>query len=181
MTSIAKIDAMTMEALSPAQALRAVKAGALLIDVRDPDAYAREHISGALNMPLDQIGIVTNDGRSVIFHCKSGMRAAASAAQLNIAANGSPAYLLGGGIDAWRQAGHATVTDRSQPLEIMRQVQITAGALILTAIFLGLFVRPGFFGIAAFVGAGLVFSGVTGWCGLANLLRLMPWNRSAIR
>lgn len=180
MTSIAKIDAMTIETLSPAQALHAVKDGALLIDVRERDAYAREHIPGAVNLPLDQIGTVTNEGRSVIFHCKSGMRTTANAAKLHAAANGSPTYLLGGGIDAWRQAGQETVTNRSQPLEIMRQVQITAGVLILTSILLGLFVMPSFFGVAAFVGAGLIFAGVTGWCGMANLLRLMPWNRRLI-
>ncbi len=44
----------------------------------------------------------------------------------------------------------------------MRQVQITAGALVLTGVVLGLFVAPGFFGLSAFVGAGLMFAGVTG-------------------
>lgn len=61
----------------------------------------------------------------------------------------------------------------------MRQVQITAGSLVLTGVLLGLFVAPGFFGLSAFVGAGLIFAGVTGWCGMANLLRVMPWNRRA--
>ena len=87
--------------------------------------------------------------------------------------------ILGGGIDAWRQAGQPTVADRSQPLEIMRQVQITAGGLVLIGVLLGTFVAPGFFGLSAFVGAGLMFAGVTGWCGMANLLRVMPWNRRA--
>jgi hypothetical protein len=38
---------------------------------------------------------------------------------------------------------------------------------------------PVFFGLAAFVGAGLVMAGTTGWCGMARLLAHMPWNRPA--
>ena len=76
----------------------------------------------------DRIGELPRDGGPIVFHCKSGMRTAANAAQLGAAAGSTPAYILGGGIDAWRQAGQPTVADRSQPLEIMRQVQITAGA-----------------------------------------------------
>jgi Protein of unknown function (DUF2892) len=34
-------------------------------------------------------------------------------------------------------------------------------------------------GGTTFVGAGLVFAGVSDWCGMARLLALMPWNRRA--
>jgi rhodanese-related sulfurtransferase len=170
---------MTLPMLSPADARGAIGAGARLVDIRGADEYAREHIPGALNLPLDRIGDLTRDERPVVFHCRSGMRTAANAAQLADAARGGPAYLLQGGIDAWRGAGHPTVTDRTQPMEIMRQVQITAGALVLLGVLLGLFVAPGFFGMSAFVGAGLMFAGTTGWCGMAKLLRIMPWNRHA--
>ena len=131
------------------------------------------------NIPSPFAASVARDERPVVFHCRSGMRTAASAALLADAARGSPAYLLDGGIDAWRGAGHPTITDRTQPMEIMRQVQITAGALVLSGVLLGLFVAPGFFGLSAFVGAGLMFAGTTGWCGMAKLLRIMPWNRHA--
>jgi hypothetical protein len=50
---------------------------------------------------------------------------------------------------------------------------------VLTGVVLGLFVSPGFFGLSAFVGAGLTFAGATGWCGMAKLLAVMPWNRAA--
>ena len=170
---------MTLPTLSPPDALAAVAAGARLIDIRDADEHARERIPGATNLPLGQMGPLPCDGRAVVFHCKSGMRTSANASQLAAAANGAPAYILAGGITAWREAGQPTVTDRKQPLEIMRQVQITAGALILAGVLLGLFVAPAFIGLSAFVGAGLMLAGVTGWCGMANLLRLMPWNRRA--
>lgn len=170
---------MTLATLSPADARAAIDAGARLIDIRGADEHAREHIPGSVNVPLDRIGDLPRDGRPVVFHCKSGMRTSANAAQLAMAACGDRAYILAGGIDAWRGAGQATIADRAQPLEIMRQVQITAGALVLAGVLLGLFVAPGFFGLSAFVGGGLIFAGMTGWCGMANLLRVMPWNRRA--
>lgn len=168
---------MPVATLSPAEARDAIAAGARLIDIRAADEHARERIAGAVNVPLEQVGDLPCDGRPVVFHCKSGMRTSANAERLAAATGDAPAFLLGGGIDAWRQAGQPTIADRSQPLEIMRQVQITAGALVMAGVLLGLLVTPGFLGLAAFVGAGLVFAGVTGWCGMANLLRLMPWNR----
>jgi rhodanese-related sulfurtransferase len=170
---------MTLATLSPADTRAAIDAGACLVDIRGADEHARERIPGALNLPLDRISELPRDGNPVVFHCKSGMRTAASAKQLAAAAGGGRAYILDGGIDAWRGAGQPVVTDRSQPLEIMRQVQITAGALVMTGVLLGLFVTPSFFGMSAFVGAGLMFAGMTGWCGMASLLRAMPWNRRA--
>jgi rhodanese-related sulfurtransferase len=170
---------MTLVTLSPADTRAAIDAGARLIDIRGADEHARERIPGAINVPLDRIVDLRCDGRPVVFHCRSGMRTAAHAGQLGAVAGDVPAYILEGGIDAWRQAGQPIVTDRSKPLEIMRQVQITAGALVLIGVVLGLFVAPAFLGLSAFVGAGLMFAGVTGWCGMANLLRVMPWNRRA--
>ncbi|TKD50432.1 rhodanese-like domain-containing protein [Sphingomonas baiyangensis] len=171
---------MTLATLSPAEARAAIDAGARLIDIRGADEHARERIPGAVNVPLDQIGELPRGDRPLVFHCRSGARTTAHAARLRDVAGSSPAYVLGGGIDAWRQAGQPVVADRSQPLEIMRQVQIAAGALVLTGVLLGLFVAPGFFGLSAFVGAGLMFAGTTGWCGMARLLRVMPWNRRAL-
>lgn len=168
---------MTLPTLSPAEARAAIDAGARLIDIRGADEHARERIAGALNVPLDRIGDLPGDDRPVVFHCKSGMRTTANAQGLGMAAGTAPAYMLEGGIDAWRQAGQPTIADRSQPIEIMRQVQITAGALVLAGVLLGLLVAPGFFGLAAFVGGGLMFAGMTGWCGMAHALRIMPWNR----
>lgn len=165
--------------LSPRDARAALDCGARLVDIRGADEFARERIPGAINLPLDRVATLPRDERAVIFHCKSGMRTAANAGALAAAAAGAPAYILEGGIEAWRTAGQTTVADRSQPLEIMRQVQITAGLLVLAGVLLGLFVAPGFFGLSAFVGAGLMFAGATGWCGMANLLRIMPWNRRA--
>ncbi|GGF46281.1 membrane protein [Azorhizobium oxalatiphilum] len=174
---------MTLKLISPDDARRAIDAGARLIDIRNADEYGREHISGALNLPLERLGDLPPDDRPIIFHCRSGMRTSTNSGKLAAAAaaaGSATAFILDGGIDAWRGAGRPTVTDRSQPLEIMRQVQITAGALVLLGVVLGLLVAPAFFGLSAFVGAGLIFAGTTGWCGMASLLRILPWNRRAL-
>lgn len=88
------------------------------------------------------------------------------------------AYIVEGGLDAWRKAGLPVVSDRRQPLELQRQVQIGAGTLAFVGTLLGLFVSSWFFAVPAFVGAGLITAGVTGFCGMARILMRAPWNRS---
>lgn len=61
----------------------------------------------------------------------------------------------------------------------MRQVQITAGSIVLLGAILSATVHPAFIWLSAFIGAGLLFAGASGWCGMAKLLGLMPWNRKA--
>jgi len=89
------------------------------------------------------------------------------------------AFIIEGGLDAWRKAGLPVVTDRRQPIELQRQVQIGAGGLAFFGTMLGLFTSPWFFGVPAFVGAGLMVAGVTGFCGMARILMRAPWNRAA--
>lgn len=105
-----------------------------------------------------------------------GARTQANAARL-AAVTGAPCYVIEGGIDAWRRDGLEVRADRRQPLELMRQVQLAAGGLVLLGVVLGFLLGPGFFILSAFVGAGLMLAGATGWCGMARLLRHMPWNR----
>jgi rhodanese-related sulfurtransferase len=171
----------TLTPLAPAAVADRIRSGhALLIDVREADEFARRHVPGALSVPLSTLGrapLPAFDGTDIVFTCRSGMRTSAACAQLAAHAD-RPAYVLTGGIDGWARAGLPVTTNRAAPLEMMRQVQIVAGLLILTGVMLGLFVAPGFFGLAAFVGAGLTVAGVTGFCGMAKLLALMPWNRA---
>lgn len=169
---------MSLPVISPQRAKTLVDQGAVLVDIREADEHARERIPGAAHVPLSGLdrGLPLGDRKVVVFHCRSGGRTAANAGRLAQAA-GCEAYVLDGGIDAWRAAGLAVAKDTRQPLELMRQVQITAGSLVLLGVVLGFAVAPGFFGLSAFVGAGLVFAGVSGWCGMARLLALMPWNR----
>lgn len=164
--------------LSPAEARARLASGrAVLIDIREPDEFARSHVPGARSVPLSRLDAAPLPaGVEVIFACRSGMRTAGACDRLAAHVEG-PAYVLEGGLDAWSRAGLPVEVDAKAPLEIMRQVQIAAGSLVLLGVLLGWLVAPGFFALAAFVGAGLTFAGVSGFCGMARLLMLAPWNR----
>jgi rhodanese-related sulfurtransferase len=173
-----------LKTISPERAAELVRAGAVLVDIREADEHARERIPGAHHRALsllDKAGVMRAGDRVLIFHCRSGARTKANAARLNASANGCETYVLEGGLDAWKKAGLPVALDRSQPIDIMRQVQIAAGSLVLIGVLLGALVAPGFYALSALVGAGLTFAGLTGFCGMARLLALMPWNRRALR
>ena len=168
--------------LEPTLVADRLKAGrAVLVDIREPDEFARRHVRGAVSQPLsgfEAAHLKVEPERDVIFTCRSGMRTGANCERLAAAVDG-PAFVLAGGVDAWAAAGLPVVEDRKAPLEIMRQVQIAAGGLVLLGVALGFLLHPAFFGLSAFVGAGLAFAGATGFCGMARLLALAPWNRRA--
>jgi rhodanese-related sulfurtransferase len=174
---------MSLATLSPIQAKRLLDQGTVLVDIREADEHARENIPGARLAPLsrlDQTNLGLPEGQRVIFHCRSGARTQGNAARLSAKAGSScEAFILEGGIDAWKKAGLPVTVDRRQPLELQRQVQIGAGSMAFLGTMLGLLVSPWLFVIPAFVGAGLTVAGVTGFCGMARLLKKAPWNRAA--
>ena len=152
----------------------------VLIDVREAGEYARENIAGAKPVPLssfDPARLPATGGKRLVVHCLSGSRSARALAKL--AEAGIDAVNLTGGIEGWKAAGLPVRENKSAPLPIMRQVQIVAGSLIVAGAALGAYVHPGFHALSAFVGAGLVFAGASGWCGMANLLSLLPYNKRA--
>jgi rhodanese-related sulfurtransferase len=172
MTTLTPIDPKTLAAR--------LKAGdATLVDIREPDEFAREHIPGARSLPLSTLETARLDvepNGAVVFHCKSGMRTNANCARLTAHVDGE-AFVLTGGLDAWKQAQLPVSTDRRAPLELNRQVQITVGALLLAGVAAAELLSPVFVIVPAILGAGLLMAGVTGWCGMAHLLAAMPWNR----
>jgi Rhodanese-related sulfurtransferase len=172
-----------LRTISPERAAELVRRGAVLIDIREANEHAREHIPGARHHALSRLDTESpaRPGDEVlVFHCRSGARTHGHAARLATAAT-CEAYILDGGLNAWRKAGLPVALDRSQPIDIMRQVQIAAGSLVLMGILFGTLVAPGFYALSAFVGAGLMFAGISGFCGMAHLLALMPWNRQTVR
>lgn len=166
--------------MTPADLSKRLAAGrAVLVDVREADEFARSHIAGALSRPLsqwEQAHLAVRPDTHVVFTCRSGVRTQGACDRLAKRVEG-PAYVLDGGIEGWERAGLPLAVDRTAPLEIMRQVQIAAGTLALLGILLGFVASPAWFGLAAFVGAGLTFAGISGFCGMARLLLLAPWNR----
>lgn len=171
---------MSLPHISPSDAKALIDQGAILVDIRDMDEHAREHIPQAHNMPLSKLceNSVGEDQKAIVFHCKSGNRTRMNATLLAQAAQ-VDAFILDGGIEAWKKAGLPVARDRKQPIEIMRQVQIAAGGLALLGALLGLTVNPAFYALSGAIGAGLMFSGITGSCAMARILKFMPWNRIA--
>lgn len=169
---------MSLPHISPANAKELIDAGAILVDIREADEHARSRIPDARHAPLSRLDTlqVEPGTTAVIFHCRTGNRTASNSGRLTQCTD-YDAYILDGGIDAWRSAGLPVVDDNGKPIEIMRQVQIAAGSMVFAGTALGLLLHPAFYGLATFVGAGLVFSGVRGSCMMARLLSFAPWNR----
>jgi rhodanese-related sulfurtransferase len=112
--------------ISPAEARRLLDQGAILVDIREADEHARERVVGAHHLPLsrlDEANLALHDGKPVIFHCRSGARTLGNAARLAQKAGDCRAFVIDGGIDAWKQAGLPVVTGRGQPVGLQRQVQ----------------------------------------------------------
>jgi len=169
-----------LKTISPERAAELMRSGAVLVDIREADEHAREKIPSARHHALsriDQTVPIRAGDDVVIFHCRSGARTKGNAAKLTAATPKCETYILDGGLDAWKKAGLPVALDRSQPIDIMRQVQIVAGSLVLLGVGLGALAAPGFYALSGFVGAGLLFAGVSGFCGMARLLASMPWNR----
>jgi rhodanese-related sulfurtransferase len=154
-----------------------------LIDVRTPVEFREVHADLARNVPLsglDPVAVMNaragNPDQPLYVICQSGGRGR-QACEKFLTAGFANVVNVEGGTRAWAESG-LPVTRGKKAISLERQVRIAAGSLVLLGVGLG-FAHPAFFGIAAFVGAGLVFAGVTDTCGMGMLLARMPWNRVA--
>lgn len=153
----------------------------LICDIREADEYNREHIVGAKNFPLSNLQVNKLDdiakSKKLILHCQSGNRTKMNEKVFkNI--NCDEVMILCDGINAWKKQGCAIAKNNKAPLPLMRQVQIIAGCLILFGIILSYTVSKDFILLSGFVGLGLLVAGVTGFCGMANILMLLPYNKN---
>jgi rhodanese-related sulfurtransferase len=165
-------------------ALLARDAGLTVIDVRTPAEFAALHAAPARNLPLPD---VTPNALAALGHadatrpvyllCQSGKRAESACARLT-SAGFVQAVVVTGGTEAWAAAGLPVVRGAGDAIGLERQVRIGVGALVVVGVVLAQMVHPGFVWLSAFIGAGLVFAGVTGFCGMGLLLAKAPWNRA---
>lgn len=160
---------------------RTTETDVLLIDVRTPAEFQEVHVPFAQNYPLDRLkpeevqSLLTNENQIIYLICKSGTRGKMACEKL-VAANVLNVVNVEGGTSAWDNAGLPVVRGKSV-ISLERQVRIAAGFLVLTGTILGFFLHLGFLGIPAFVGAGLMFAGITDTCGMGMILARMPWNQ----
>jgi rhodanese-related sulfurtransferase len=96
---------MPLKPIDAKEAKRLVDEGAVLIDVREHNEFASENIPGATNHPLSRLNApLENKAPVIVFHCKSGARTRMNAMALADCTN-AEAYILDGGIEAWKAAG----------------------------------------------------------------------------
>ena len=156
---------------------------AIILDVRTAGEYQAERIEGTANIPLDEINRHLDNLRGykhVYVHCASGNRSNQACQKLDTLGLDNIVNVEGG-INAWKQAGFPVYRSTRATLPIPQQVHVAAGSLVLTGVVLGTLVNPVFYGISAFVGAGLTFAGLSGTCMMGLLLARMPWNRPTTR
>lgn len=153
----------------------------VLIDVRTPAEFTEVHAEPARSIPLDRLTAEEvrkiadrNRDETVYVICKSGGRGRQACEKLLSA--GLDAVNVDGGTTAWVAAGLPVVRGK-KTIGLERQVRIAAGSLVFLGTLLGVLVDPLFLVVPGFVGAGLVFAGVTDTCGMAMILARMPWNQ----
>lgn len=152
----------------------------IIVDVREPGEVAYEAIKGALNVPLS--GLEKGDlkglkpDKPVFLICQSGVRSQ-RALKILQSLGFTNINCIEGGLSSYKKCGGETIITKGM-FPIMRQVQITAGSLVFLGFLLSLTVHPGFVYLCAFVGLGLMFSGISGLCPMARVLEKMPWNKT---
>ncbi|WP_373652985.1 rhodanese-like domain-containing protein [Schlesneria sp. DSM 10557] len=175
---------MGASSISPARfaELRQQGKSVELIDVRTPVEFREVHVDIARNVPLDQLDPAAlmksrkgSGDEPLYIVCKSGSRGQ-QACDKFVKAGFSNVVNVEGGTSACVAAGLPVVRGK-KAMSLERQVRIAAGSLVLTGVVLGWFVHPYFYGLSAFVGAGLVFAGITDTCGMGMILARMPWNQ----
>ena len=170
---------MTPQDITPNE-LKELKLGdCCLVDVREPVEHAEEHVEGAKLIPLGQLEARAGEidrVRPLVVMCRSGRRGVQALAALE-KLGFSEVKNLSGGILAWKEAGLPVARGERKVFPLMQQVQIVIGLGVLVGVILSKVVHPNFIFLSAFFGAGLLFAGLSGWCGLAMLMSKMPWNQ----
>jgi rhodanese-related sulfurtransferase len=172
---------MSVSIISPKQLQDRIHAGEQvdLIDVRTPAEFREVHVNVARNVPLETLNcsdlLGTRSANAALFViCRSGSRGKQACEKI-AAAGCTNVVNIEGGTLAWEQAGFPVVRGK-KTISLERQVRIAAGFMVLSGAVLS-FVHPYWAGLSGFVGAGLMFAGITDTCGMGMILARMPWNQ----
>ena len=171
--------------ISVQELARRVSAGEKLelIDVRMPVEFREAHVSFARNIPLDQLDPAAimqsrkTPGEPLYVICQKGGRGGMAADKFHRAGFDNVINVEGGTLAALNTS--LSIVRGKKAMSLERQVRIAAGSLVLIGVTLAYFVHPYLIGLSAFVGAGLVFAGITDTCGMGMMLAKMPWNQVA--
>jgi rhodanese-related sulfurtransferase len=170
-----------MKTISPAELEKILVAqpSASLIDVRTPVEFAEVHVPQARSVPLDELkpgALQLPKDQPVYLLCRGGQRATKAAEKFAKEGFSQPIVVEGGTL-AWIEANLPVTRSAGKFISLERQVRIVAGTIVLAGVLLAYFVDARFIWLSGFVGAGLIFAGITDFCGMGLLLAKMPWNK----
>ncbi len=155
-----------------------------ILDVRTAAEVQATGLPDCLHIPLHELtaaGVESKiaqsgkNGSRIYLLCQAGRRAELAADALKGKVN-AELYIIEGGMNAVKQSNIQLKETGRKVIPLERQVRIAAGLLILIGAALGTWVNPAFFGLSAFVGAGLTFAGITDICPMGMMIAKMPWN-----
>lgn len=104
--AIRNVPRISIDELKPLMEQKAV----LVLDVRDPESFAKGHIPGAINVDYTQIlkeaGRFAGETRTIVAYCACANEMTAARASVDLAARGiAGAKALKGGWDEWVARG----------------------------------------------------------------------------
>ena len=170
-----------MPTIAPAelQMLLAAQPTLPVVDVRTPMEFAEVHVPQARSVPLDELepgALPFQKDAPVYLLCRGGQRATKAAEKLAQAGFSQPVVVAGGTL-AWIAAGLPVKRSAVKVISLERQVRIAAGVIILAGVLLARLIDGRFIWLSGLVGVGLIFAGITNFCGMGLLLAKMPWNK----
>lgn len=169
---------MPIKTVDPKTLKKWLKTGeAVLVDVREPDEYKAESIPESFHVPLGKVCVSTlpkTAGKKMVVHCKAGKRGGVACEKLLAENPDLELYNLEGGIDKWAQAGYDVICADKPSSSENQLAELIIGVGVVLGVMLGYMAHPAFFLIALFFGAGLIISGLTGWCGVRLLIEKCP-------
>jgi rhodanese-related sulfurtransferase len=176
---------MSHKRIHPLDLMANKSADTCILDVRTAAEVKASALPDCLHIPLHELTparlqheIEKNgkNGAQIYLLCQAGKRAEMAADQLAGKVD-SELVVIEGGINAVRAAQIPLQQSGKAVMSLERQVRIAAGFLVLIGVILGFQVNSGFFLLSGFVGAGLMFAGITDTCMMGMLIARMPWNR----
>jgi rhodanese-related sulfurtransferase len=170
-----------MKLITPAelQKILTSQPASAVIDVRTPVEFAEVHVPQARSVPLDELkpgSLLLQKDQPVYLLCRSGQRATKAADKFTKEGFLQPVVVEGGTL-AWIEANLPVTRGTVKVISLERQVRIAAGAIVFTGVLLARFVNFNFIWLSGFVGAGLIFAGITDFCGMGLLIAKLPWNK----
>lgn len=150
-----------------------------VVDVRTPAEFNTVYLPGSTNVPVsditaDAVHAAASEG-PVYLMCRTQKRAEMACEKLGDQVNCELVVIEGGieNVDP-KLLKHG----ERKTIALDRQMRVIAGLMVLIGVLGGFFIHPAWFGLSGFIGAGLMFSGITDACPMLMVLARMPWNKA---